>query len=175
TVLSAYLLVRTLEDNLKFNRLTFFIVLSILSLPYTLRWGNFLLSQGLAYPLFLLTVRYLFISLFKGNKKALYYGMVTLILLTLTRRQFLFMYVVFPCVILYIGYRYKLILKEIMFLLLMFGLTYLSADFLERSYNFFYHKPFSTVPSLGMQLIVAPLYLASEEDEVIFEDNQEKR
>ncbi len=171
---AAYQLTKQLEKYFEISPVTFYIVLGTLILPFCIKWGNFLLSQGLAYPLFLFSVSLFFQALFEKKSKPFIYSFIMLTLLILTRRQFMFMYVVFGAGILYFWMIHHIKLRKIALLCFALLASFIAADLAEKSYHYAVNGHFTTVPHLGMQFIVAPLYLASESDAALFSDPIER-
>lgn len=172
-IIFTYLLADLFNRKYQISSLGFLLITVILFVPY-LKWGNFLLSQGIAYPLFLCSSYLLFRALFNKNIKSLLAFIGTLALLILTRRQFVFMYVVAVFAIAYFAYFYRISLLKIAILVLASLGSWYGADVAERSYHYHFNQQFSTVPFLGLQLIVTPLYLASAEDAELFKNPIEK-
>lgn len=183
--LSSFQLTRTLEKHFKLPAWLFGLVLWTLVGPYAIKWGHFLLSQGLAYPLFLLSVNALLKTIFEkpleqkfeAKQLATFFAFTTLLILT--RRQFMFMLVVGGCLILY-----KVIFalagknlnfKKIFCALLLIPISYGTANIVERSYHYHYNGVFTTVPFVGVQLAVAPFYLAKAGDVSLFSDPTQKQ
>jgi len=186
---ACYRMVRTLQDIFKFNNIVFIILFLLHLTPYGFLFGNTLLSEGLAYPLFLLAMQAFFKGLLRKNMKALFFFVLFTSLLILTRRQYLFLYVVGFIAYVYIilfwekeprkeprkelgeepreGHR----LKNYFALTLL--LSIIGTNLLERSYHYYYNDKFTPVPFVGFQLITMPLYLSSEEDLHIFKDKTE--
>lgn len=174
-MLVSFYLARILEKNMEMSKLTFCLVLASLILPFSIKWGNFLLSQGIAYPLFLFSVALFFQAIFLKKISQLLYAFFVLTVLVLTRRQFVFMYVVFGVGIIYFWFFYKIAFRNTVLLFLALLLSFLAADLVEKSYHYKVNKHFTTVPHLGMQLIVAPLYLSQRQDAELFTDPIEKK
>lgn len=184
-LLSSFQLSQILEKHFKLPVWLFGLILWTLNAPYATKWGNFLLSQGLAYPLFLFSVNALLKTIFhqslekKFELKKLIVFFVFITLLVLTRRQFMFMLVVGGCLILYkacLAFVCKnLNIKKIFFALLLIPISYNTANIVERSYHYYYNRVFTTVPFLGIQLAVAPFYLAKTADANLFSDPIQKQ
>lgn len=171
---SCYRMAAFIQKAYNLNGIFFLIILSLLLSPYAFYFGNTILSEGLAYPLFLLTVQLLLQALLYKKFRAYGYAIFFLTLLVLTRRQYLFLYVVSFLVCLYLWYyveKKRLLAKlSLLFILVSsIGVT----DILERSHHYYYNGYFTTVPFVGMQIMAMPLYLSSDKDASLFTDPTE--
>lgn len=165
-----------LESNfVKLPKILFYLIVFLLLFPYygPSEFGNVILTEALCYPLFLLTFSYLLEGLQNKSTKALLLSIVLSGLLILTRGQFLFLY---PAIGIILSYILIFERKAFHTLLLIFCFitTIVGANLFERTYQYIYHGQFKKVPFTGIQLIVAPLYLAKESDADLFNNETEK-
>lgn len=174
-LVSALMLTEQLKHYIKMDTMVSFIVFLMLTVPYIFRWGNVLLTQGIALGLFLLSLRCLFKGLIENRIKSVLYFFAWLTLLVLTRRQFMFMYVIGAVAIGYLFSLRKCSYGRTLTMCVALIASFVGADLSERMYHLIFNKQFSTVPFLGVQLVIAPLYLSSQEDVVLFNDEKEKQ
>ena len=138
----------------------------ILYLPYLmpdLSLGNTIASEALAYPLFLVFIKYFFTAFHDKPNLNYYYLTVSLILFTLlilTRKQFYFMapfLTIMPVLVSkFKGLRSSGVLICLTLVCLVFSYT---VERVSNSYRF--GEPTSS-PDIGMQFVVAQLYLSNE-------------
>lgn len=167
---SCFSMVKTLQKYFSFGGATFLFLLLIHLSPYFFYYGNHVLSEGLAYPLFLWSALFLIKSLYTRQAKYVLFFIVSLTLLVLTRKQYVFLYVVGFVVITYFLWQKLINYKKMLILITVLGFSFLSTNLLEKMYHKHYNDKFITVPFLGIQLVVMPMYLSSKEDVALFTD-----
>ena len=146
---------------------TFFILLAPYFLPT--RFANFILSEGLSYPLFIMALSMLAQSLAKQSFKYYLGFLGVIVLLVLTRRQFIFLY---PFLVLFITYQLwrRPIDVQPLNIILCSILAVSAAEFLDMLYyhvnwGIWMHAPFT-----WRQACVAMFYLSQPEDVQLFTD-----
>jgi hypothetical protein len=157
-----------LKKYFKLGKITFFLIYLILISPvyspFTYIKQNLVNQIGtdsLTYSLFLLYIGIVTKTVFKLNFKSLIYILFISILIVTIRPQFIFLYLIEVILIFYYGLKSKNIHKTIN-LVLIFTVFLLSASLYQRTYNYFFHGVFSSIPPLvGTQLLVAQLYLSN--------------
>lgn len=165
-------LARTLQNLFKLPEWTTFVFTIVLWSPYFFgdyKFGNAVLTEAVCYPLYMLLFAFLVKGLCKKQPKELYKVIGCLVLLMLTRRQFLFVYPLFAIGLAYAWWFFK-DRKPLYKVLAVFVLSIVVTDLLERSYAYMNHGKFSTVPFVGFQLSVAPLYFSQNSDAELFEE-----
>ena len=143
-------------------------VLAVLLSPYWVLWaGNLVLAQALAYPLFLLALRFLIAGTLDGRDRdlALYFVLAAFTLLA--RPQFLFLHAVSLVVIVAVassrrGWRRNLPLVAL------FAASLLIAPLADRTWRWWRHGTFAGLPYAGHQLIAGALYVSDAEDAALF-------
>lgn len=144
----------------------------ILATPYIGKTGNYLLTEAIAYPLFLFTVCSL-LALIKHNKFRHFIGLLALIMtLSLIRGQFVFLYVVAFLYVLFCIYKSIKINYFISLVVLFLGI--LGQNYAERYYHYKFDNGFNNTSHTNIHLSVAPLYLSNIEDAKAFEDGLSK-
>ena len=135
-------------------------------------FGNQILSEALAYPLFLVLVRFLVQAALDHSIVDLAVASVLTIPLVLTRGQFLFLYPVLGllCAWMYFALpsRRPAVWRASLLLVCCIAAT----NLLERSYFLVRHGRFVTTPFTGIQLAALPFYVATASDAGIFEDDE---
>lgn len=170
---TCFLMASFFQKRFKLNSFYFLFFLLITLTPYTFHFGNTVLSEGLAYPLFLLSCKFLFESVMDKDNKRFYWFLIMLSLLILTRRQYLFLYIVGIIAILYLSIYSKKFSKTqwVSLTLALVGSVFIT-DFLERSYHYYYNGKFTTVPFVGIQLMTMPIYLSTPKDANLYDDKE---
>lgn len=134
-----------------------------------------IMSEGLAFPLFVVAF-FTLLDCFLAyqTKKLLWLGVLTTLLI-LTRVQFYFFYLAFVLLLIWYAGR-KVSFKKIAVAALIFLASILCTVVAVRSYNFILRGSFSgTISTLGEQLIVQPLYLTNINAEKYFTDPAQKK
>jgi len=177
TLFAVYFISKTLEEIFHVSKRALFLlhlIFLVSSIPFVCGYSTqFLMSEALAYPLFLITVACILKGVFSKNTNALLHSFFYALLLILTRSQFIFLYVVLAIVLLYIGVfqrkSFRMGVLTVGFLSSIFAHT-----FLEKSYHYFTHGQFEQIPFIGIQMIVQPIFLSTQSDESKLSTPQER-
>jgi len=155
------------------NTLAAFLTL-LFFLPYygPTAFGNFILSEALCYPFFLLFSAAFLEGIFLKKTSLVLRSLLWAGLLVLTRRQFVFLY---PIGILFLAYAWVFEKKGFQKGKLVLGILglFIGNELLERGYHLIYHNHFAHVPFTGIQMAVAPLYVSKAEDKAAFNSDAE--
>jgi hypothetical protein len=146
------------------------VLLFVFLLPIVaLKSANDILSEALAYPLFLLASYFFLKGIFQTTIKDLYMFCFMIFLLTFTRQQYIFYYGIALSSLVYLHLFQHFFKKKSQFLLaIVLSLsTYMIS---ERSYHYVYHNSFSGTPFTGEEIINRPLFLATEDSYKLFKD-----
>jgi len=95
-------------------------------------------------------------------------------LLVLTRRQFLFLYPFFIILWLSLFLQKGITDFSKWHLIIIFILSIITADLLERTYQYVKFNEFSNTPFTGRQVLVLPMFVAEKDDVGLFEDQQQR-
>ncbi|MDG5492656.1 hypothetical protein [Psychroserpens sp. SPM9] len=172
---SIHYLVKRLRRHLKLSNIWYALITGLLLLPYIYKHhlANTIMSEALAYPLYLMVVaRYIDAIYYQRFQK--FYGTGLLVIaLLLTRNQFLFMIPMGILIALYIAYKTKAYKN-----LAIIGIAFLAlpvlSGLLDRSFHKLKHQHFVSTPWTGIVLISAPLYVADAEDYKLFDTPNER-
>jgi hypothetical protein len=147
--------------------------LILLSIPYFfgLRIANIMASEGLAYPLFLISISYLINALHNNTVKDFILFFLTVSFIILTRGQYLYLYVLFLIVISILILRRSLKLRHIVIILSFLAISLIFNNLFERSYNKVLHLKFEKSNS-DWWLITPALYISSSADTLLFSYNK---
>jgi hypothetical protein len=162
-----------LQNLYHFRDLLRWTIAVVLLVPYVGgALGNDILTEGIAYPIFLFGISSFLIGIrYKRNKDFLVF-LIYITLLVLTRRQFLFLYIVFGIAIVWLYVTKAQLRKSV--LIAGFILSLLASTLLEKSYHFVVNGRFETAPFGGMHMAIAPIYLSSPQDTVYFTDTLQR-
>jgi hypothetical protein len=177
-LIAIYLVAEWCQKIFKIPLLQSFGLYLILYLPYLIPnlWvGNTIASEALAYPLFLIFIRY-FSTAFNNKPKINYYyltiSFILFTLLILTRKQFYFMapfLVVMPLLFLrFEGLRSIGVLISLTLVCLVLSHT------VERVSNSYRFAETTSSPDIGMQFVVAQLYLSNETQINLMQTEEER-
>lgn len=143
------------------------VIFAILLAPYygSSLFGNRMLSEALAYPIFLVAMRALLLGLGESSTRRLLSFFAWSALAILTRRQFLFLVPVGAALLLYAfvyartAFRPRVLVAGF---LAMFGVAELG----DRAYHLMLHDRFIPPPLVGIQLAVGALMVADDPKDV---------
>ncbi len=140
------------------------ITVLLLLLPYwgPLRVGNQILTEGLAYPLFLLTAAHLIRAVVERNVRAFLLFCLFTTLSVLNRPQFMFLYPIGALALLWMCVQRPSSQRRAM-LVLSFAAVLVVSWLGDRTYHAVRHDAFVSVPFTGVQLFAGVLYIAPPE------------
>jgi len=169
---SCWYLVKTIRNVFDVDRrlliLMDVIVLAPIFIPEYLT-VNRIVTQGLAYPCFLVISAFLIQQIFLKKKKVLIWLLLSLFIGLLIRTQFFF---VIPVLFLVFGYQcyvtksYRKFLIPILFLLCM----PMMISLLQKTFNYVVHGTYINISSTGLQVMIMPFFVADSEDYKIYDD-----
>lgn len=172
--LSTYLLTHFLHKTFKLPSLLYWMCVFLFHMPIIVfQISNEILSEGLSYPLFLITSFCFLRGIWLEDIKFLYCFTFSACLLTFTRQQYIFYYIVAYSSLLYLALARPHFQKKLQYF---FSITLSICAFViaERSYHYVYHGTFSGTPFTGIEMIVRPVYISTEETSKIFKDPKEQ-
>lgn len=134
---------------------------------------NFVESEGLSFPLFIITFFTLVECFQKFDIKKIVLLSLLVGVLILMRLQFYFFYPVFAMLLFW--HFLKDTPRKPLFVafVILFG-SVLLTQLIDRSYHYFKHGSFGTASYYGLGTIIQPLYLAGKDTPNYFQDKQEK-
>ncbi|MAO08496.1 MAG: hypothetical protein CL596_07285 [Alteromonas sp.] len=149
----------------------FFLILAIPYL-YNHQVANNLLSMALSYPLYLIIVAFFFNYLIFKKAKHLLYASPIIILLLLTRSQFLFLIPVGVFLTLWI---LRKNLKKAIIPLSVLILIPILVNTSDSLYHKVVHGNYATTPFTGIHLLSPLVFITNEQSENLFQDPVERR
>ena len=165
TILS---LINFLKKRFKLTE-TVVLMLSLFFYYAFYRIGRGIATEPLALTFFLLSIRFLLEAIQDRKLKPLIKYFISLFLLVLIRAQFYFLYPVTIVVILYI-YIVNRDLKMTGKAIVLFIITILSVNLMDRTYHFVKHDRFISTPYTGLQLVTDVLYISEKKDSIYIKD-----
>ena len=175
TILASYFLATLLQTTFKLPSLLHWTLMIVFLSPLIFfQSANDILSEGLAYPLFLLTSYFFLKGILQKNIKDLCIFSFTTFLLVFTRQQYLFFYGVALFSFLFLFFFARDFQKKgayFLSIVLSLGAFFVA----ERACHLVFHGSFSQTPFIGSQLVIRPLFLASDEAYKVFTDPKQQQ
>ena len=175
-LLASLFFIKTISKLFPVNPWVLFGLSLIIVAPYFLylRLGNMILSEGLAYPLFVFFISYLFRGFFLDRRKDFYISAAILFVLSLTRGQFLYVFPVAVLMFIYLSIRHKAFKKYMLLLVIFLAIPFVS-NLLDKTYHKIYFGHFVSTPWTGLHVSALPFFLSDEEDYLVFESTDEQQ
>lgn len=164
-----------LYKHLKIPKALIFITL-LITVLYLLNYREIvrnILSEGIAFPLFIITVIALVDNFRFYTLKKFIYLMLVSNLLILARDQFYYLYSIFLLIIAWHLW-HKVPIKKIFFSSIVFIVALIISVLIPSTYQKIVNDRFSNSAHYGMLLITQPLYLSNINDITLFKTSIEK-
>ncbi|MBR9914076.1 MAG: hypothetical protein GYB32_04505 [Algicola sp.] len=167
--------IKKIKAVIHLHNLWYLLLTILLLTPYVYNHlvANYILSEALAYPLYLVIVAQLMCITLTKNPKDFKFALPLMFILMLTRSQFLYLVPVAMLVWFYISYRPKSYKLNTWLLIALICLPFLTS-LADKSYHSLKHDYFVSTPWTGIVVISAPLYVADEEDATVFTSESEQ-
>ena len=172
---SVWYFITLLRKNISLYAFWYIVLTVILLIPYFYnhKIANTILTEAIAYPLYLLTTVHFLLFFLKERTKHLSYGLIFLFILLLTRKQFLYFIPIGIVLLLWISYQSKTIKKHILHLILLLALPFL-VSLTDSTYHKIVHGHFTNTPWTGIHLLAPAMYVADKNDAAIYTSEEEK-
>ena len=172
---SIWFFIKELQKHITLQAFWYLLLTGILLIPYIYnhKIANNILTEAIAYPLYLLIVIHFLIFFFKERSKHLGYGLIFLFLLLITRKQFIYFIPIALVILLWIGYKTKTFKKHIPYLLVLVALPFL-VSLTDSAYHKVVHGHFTNTPWNGLHLLAPAMYVADKEDASVYTSEEEK-
>lgn len=171
---AAFFLVKSLSKTLLLQKWHTYILFVIILVPlFYEKVANGILSEALAYPLYLLVVANLLLATLNKQFSNFYYACVLTFILILVRGQFLFLIPVLLAGIALNEPTFHLIKKYLIlaFCIIAIPIAAIGTDILFHKIQ---HEHATTTPWTGVQIASLPFFVSSEEDYSIFENKDQQ-
>lgn len=167
--------VKTINLIFTINKWALFVLSIIIATPYLFpsKIGNNILSEGLAYPLFLFFISNLFRGFFFESRNKLYFSAIVLFLLVLTREQFLFVLPLSILLLIYLAFKNKSIKRYLLLLIIYFAIPVL-CSITDKVYHKICFGYYVSTPWKGIHLAALPFFVSDKEDYKIFNNKEEQ-
>ncbi|MFD2542156.1 hypothetical protein ACFSSB_07490 [Lacinutrix gracilariae] len=167
-------LIYSLKKQYSLNNLWYILLLIILLIPYVYNQNlaNVILSESLTYPLYLICTAFFITAFLEKKAKHLVLSLPVLLLLILTRSQFLFLIPVAIIILLYNSFTNKKFQNKGL-LLLLIAFPFITS-LLDKTYHKIVHNEFVNTPWTGIHLITPAFYVSDKEDYAIFDSEEEQ-
>ena len=174
-IFSIYYCVRSLKSIIKIDSIWYLLLTVILLFPcvYNLNISNRFLSESISYSLYLLVISNFIVAFLKEKNKFILYSFPLLIVLILTRSQFLFLVPIGILIILWTSLKNNK-LKKNSWLLISFICIPIITAITDKTYHSIVHDHFVSTPWTGLHLITPAFFVADNKDSKIFADPLEK-
>lgn len=176
TIGCAIYLTYILKKIIQLQNLFLLIIYFFLLIPlvYEQKVGNFIISEGIAYPLYLLTIACLLNYFLLDKLKYFYFTIILILFLIQVRGQFLFM---MPLVLLSLVAKHKKsILKwsniKLLVLVVLIPIITILTDI---TFHKTQHNNAVTTPFTGIQIVSLPLYISNISDASALKTVHQKR
>lgn len=174
-LIAVYFVAKKFTEVLKLNYLSKLVLVVILLFPFfnPLYVANNICSEGLSYPFYLFFLAFSLDFLNRFNRKSFILLLISYVLLTLTRGQF----IILPIIVLFI---YILKVKRLSFKgihfkkMILLLLIPLFATIMDKSYHLLKDKVFVSTPFSFISASGASLYVSKASDIQFIEDENEK-
>lgn len=171
---SCWYLVKVLKETFRIDKKLLVLIDIILLAPILIPEYlivNRIVTQGLAYPFFLVVIAFFIQGVFKKKKTSFILFVIALFGTMLVRTQFLF---ALPIFILVLGYFWFTTRKhkQYAFLILSLMLLPFAVSVVQKTFNYLVHDRFVNISSTGLQAMIMPLFVADAEDYQLYKDSK---
>lgn len=142
--------------------MTLFLFIPYVFKPYMI--GNSIQSEAVTFPLYLLFMSMLITGTIGADVGKLMKALAVLALLMLVRKQFMFALSVVPLIGVYLAHIKSIRWPVVAALVIASAVCLMVTELAERGYSLSRTGSFSDAPYLGVQLVSAPLYFATDDD-----------
>lgn len=158
------------------NALFSLVLTAILLIPYVYNQlvANYVLTEALAYPLYLVISVKALVFLQHRNFKQLGPILVLMLLLLLIRKQFLFVLPFLILILLWTGYQTKNFRKSAIGIIAVLAVPFLATQ-IDCTYHKIVHGHYVATPWNGIHLLAPAMYVADAEDVRLYDDEVEKQ
>jgi O-antigen ligase len=170
-----YYFVDTIRKHFSFHIILVVLFTIALLFPYYIngRIANNVLSEALAYALYLVVLARFIHFLVDQNRKTLLYTLPWLFFLILVRSQFLYLIPLAILMIIWICVKQRAWKKYRISLVLYLLLPFL-VSLADKTYHKLQHDHFVSTPWTGIHVAAPGFYIANAEDATIFEEAKEQ-
>jgi|GEM_PF-6639818 len=165
---SCFFLANILEKKFKIGSGVKWVIFLILLYPQ-LKFAYSILTESVAYSLFLLVISFWTKHIFEKKDRDIYLTILFMFLCILTRPQ---LYFVLPVLFLYLVFSVRL--KKGLVIIGVFIAGIFVSDALQKTYNYIYHGRYVLSQFGGFSFLPLQLYLSCPEDINLFSNQKER-
>ncbi|OAB81810.1 hypothetical protein [Cochleicola gelatinilyticus] len=170
---AVYLLSMNVKKHLQLPAIVCLALAAVLLLPavFGSRYANSVLSEALAYPLYLLVVHFFSLGFFRNQSKYIGYGSGVVFVLLLTRGQFLYLIPVALLLLGWISFQLKTFRSNSWLFIMIIAVPFLTS-LTDKTYHKITNGHFVTTPWTGLHLLSPAVYVANRNDGALFLDTE---
>lgn len=175
TLLASLFLARSIRESVKLNKWLAIILFVGLLLPIFsgIKSANLILSEAIAYPLYLFIIGNVVLGINLKQNKNFYFSFILTFILILVRGQFLFLIPILLFAV-FLTYDKFILNKKNLFLII----SIIAIPFLAVSTDVIFHKlrhnQAVTTPWTGIQIVTIPFFVSDKDDYLIFENKDQQ-
>ncbi|WP_141675555.1 hypothetical protein [Formosa haliotis] len=160
--------ISTLKKQTSLHYIWLILLNGILLIPYVYnhKLSNVILSEALAYPLYLIVVSFFIQSLFQTKVKPILLSLPFLLMLIQTRSQFLFLVPIAIGLLLWVWFKHKTFNNK--WLLIVLVLFPFICGFTDKAFHKIVHGYFVSTPWTGIHLLTPAFFVADNTDFSLF-------
>ncbi len=171
---SSIYLVRTIKNVFQVDKRLLILIDVVLLAPIFIPeylTVNRIVTQGLAYPCFLVIAAFLIQYLFLNNKKVIIYLLSSVFIGMLIRTQFFF---IIPVLLLIFGYQWYTTknFRKFAIPIIVIVLFPMLISLVQKTFNYVVHDTYINISSTGLQVMIMPFFVADQEDYKIYDDSK---
>ncbi len=172
---SVWFFINQLRKQISLKAFWYLLLTLIILVPYLYnhKIANNILTEAIAYPLYLLTTIHFLLFFFKDRTIHLRYALIFLFILLLTRKQFLYFVPIGMVILFWISYKSKTFKNHIPHFIVLALLPFL-VSLTDSTYHKIVHGHFTNTPWTGIHLLAPAMYVADKEDVAIYTSEEEK-
>ncbi len=172
---SVWFFINQLRKQISLKAFWYLLLTLIILVPYLYnhKIANNILTEAIAYPLYLLTTIHFLLFFFKDRTVHLRYALIFLFILLLTRKQFLYFVPIGMVILFWISYKSKTFKNHIPHFIVLALLPFL-VSLTDSTYHKIVHGHFTNTPWTGIHLLAPAMYVADKEDVAIYTSEEEK-
>ncbi|MBW1297074.1 hypothetical protein [Aquimarina litoralis] len=132
---------------------------------------NRIVTQGLAYPFFLVITALLIRYLFTKSKNTLVFLLISIFLILLIRTQFFFVIPILLIILVYEWYQTRNFKQYALVILILLSMPFF-ISLSQKTFNYVVQGKYINISSTGLQIMIMPFFVADQEDYQLYEDVQ---
>lgn len=175
TFLAGLFLVRSIRKSVNLNKWLAIILFVAILLPvFTgIKSANLILSEAIAYPLYLFIIGNILLGIIRKQNKNFYFSFILTFILILVRGQFLFLVPVLLIAVLLTYDKLFFNKKHLFLIVLIIAIPFLAAS-TDVVFHKLRHNQAVTTPWTGIQVVTIPFFVSDKDDYLLFENKKQQ-